>query len=124
MISSSPSSETVAVVGSGLVGASWIALFLAHGMTVHAWDPNPEALQTLRARVRVAVRQSSWLSPQDRPEQSCDRIDVLTVGARPDAGLSQLFLVEDREFGPLDLWPSGEHVREDNVRDRSVLASS
>jgi carnitine 3-dehydrogenase len=57
MISSSPTSETVAVVGSGLIGASWIALFLAQGMTVHAWDPNPEALQTLRARVRVAMRQ-------------------------------------------------------------------
>jgi carnitine 3-dehydrogenase len=57
MITSSPTSETVAVVGSGLIGASWAALFLAHGMTVRAWDPNPEALRTLRARVRAAVRQ-------------------------------------------------------------------
>jgi len=51
------SRETVAVVGSGLIGASWAALFLAHGMTVRAWDPNPEALETLRGRVRLAVRQ-------------------------------------------------------------------
>ena len=57
MISKSPTIETVAVVGSGLIGASWAAFFLAHGMTVRAWDPNPEALRTLRGRVRVAMRQ-------------------------------------------------------------------
>jgi carnitine 3-dehydrogenase len=57
MVSNSPPNETVAIVGSGLIGASWSALFLAHGMTVQAWDPNPEALKTLRARVRVATRQ-------------------------------------------------------------------
>jgi carnitine 3-dehydrogenase len=55
MISDSPTGETVAVVGSGLIGASWTAFFLAHGVTVRAWDPNPEALRTLRGRVRVAM---------------------------------------------------------------------
>ncbi len=49
--------KTVAVIGSGLIGASWSALFLVHGMTVRAWDPNPEALKSLRSRVRGPMRQ-------------------------------------------------------------------
>ena len=73
MISSSPTNETVAVVGSGLIGASWAALFLAHGMTVRAWDPNPEALQTLRARVRVAVRQLRQLGCRGKGRLAIER---------------------------------------------------
>src|SRR5690606_37750833 len=39
-----PSSiRTVAVVGCGTVGASWAALFLAHGLDVRATDPSPAA---------------------------------------------------------------------------------
>ena len=33
----------VAVLGTGSVGASWIALFLAHGLEVIAYDPSPNA---------------------------------------------------------------------------------
>ena len=35
--------RTVAVVGTGSVGASWAALFLAHGLDVVAFDPSPGA---------------------------------------------------------------------------------
>jgi carnitine 3-dehydrogenase len=35
--------RTVAVIGTGSVGASWAALFLAHGMKVVAHDPAPGA---------------------------------------------------------------------------------
>lgn len=39
----------VAVVGTGVIGASWAALFLAHGFPVDAWDPALDAETTLRA---------------------------------------------------------------------------
>lgn len=35
--------RSVAVIGTGSVGASWVALFLAHGMDVFAFDPAPDA---------------------------------------------------------------------------------
>lgn len=35
--------KTVAVLGTGSVGASWITLFLAHGYRVQAFDPAPDA---------------------------------------------------------------------------------
>ncbi len=45
--------QRVAVVGTGVIGASWAAYFLAHGLDVAATDPSPGA----EARLREAVAQ-------------------------------------------------------------------
>jgi 3-hydroxyacyl-CoA dehydrogenase len=41
----------VAVVGTGVIGASWTALFLARGLDVVASDPAPDAEKRLRAGI-------------------------------------------------------------------------
>jgi carnitine 3-dehydrogenase len=41
----------VAVVSTGVIGASWVAHFLAHGLDVVATDPGPGAEERLRADV-------------------------------------------------------------------------
>ncbi|MGH8777947.1 3-hydroxyacyl-CoA dehydrogenase NAD-binding domain-containing protein [Paraburkholderia sp.] len=41
----------VAVVGTGVIGASWAAYFLAQGLTVRATDPDPGARDRLTAAV-------------------------------------------------------------------------
>jgi len=51
--------RTVAIVGCGTVGASWTALFVAHGLDVRATDPSPAAEERLhrfveRARPQLA----------------------------------------------------------------------
>lgn len=43
----------VAVVGTGVIGVSWTALFLAHGLDVSATDPAPGAEARLREGVRA-----------------------------------------------------------------------
>jgi carnitine 3-dehydrogenase len=43
--------QHVAVVGTGVIGASWAAHFLAHGLDVTATDPSPGAEERLRADV-------------------------------------------------------------------------
>jgi carnitine 3-dehydrogenase len=43
--------DRVAVVGTGVIGASWAAHFLAHGLDVIATDPAPAAEERLRADV-------------------------------------------------------------------------
>src|SRR6478736_8543908 len=43
--------KQVAVVGTGLIGSSWTALFLARGLSVSATDPAPQAERELRAYV-------------------------------------------------------------------------
>lgn len=42
----------VGIVGTGVIGASWAAFFLAHGLDVVATDPAPGAEQRLRDAVR------------------------------------------------------------------------
>lgn len=46
--------RTVAVIGTGSVGAGWAALFLAHGMAVVACDPGPDAEQRTRDFIAAA----------------------------------------------------------------------
>src|SRR5712675_2004214 len=38
----------IAIVGTGVIGASWAALFLSHGLEVIATDPAPNAEENLR----------------------------------------------------------------------------
>jgi carnitine 3-dehydrogenase len=46
--------RVVAVLGTGSVGASWIALFLAHGLEVIAYDPSPHAPESVNEFVSNA----------------------------------------------------------------------
>src|SRR5260370_7958992 len=44
----------VAIVGSGLIGSSWAACFLAHGLDVVATDPAPGTEDKVRQYVEAA----------------------------------------------------------------------
>jgi carnitine 3-dehydrogenase len=52
--------RSVAVIGTGAVGANWAALFLARGMRVVAHDPAPRGEEHARALIEAA-----WPSLQD-----------------------------------------------------------
>lgn len=43
-----------AVLGAGTIGASWTAWFLARGIAVDVWDPNPEAQAYVRRYIADA----------------------------------------------------------------------
>ncbi|MYB35617.1 MAG: 3-hydroxyacyl-CoA dehydrogenase [Gammaproteobacteria bacterium] len=49
-----PEIEEVAVLGAGVIGSSWTALFLSAGLRVHVYDPAPESEQRLRDYVGAA----------------------------------------------------------------------
>jgi 3-hydroxyacyl-CoA dehydrogenase len=46
--------QNIAIVGTGVIGASWAAEFLAHGFDVVATDPAPNAEQNLRNYIDTA----------------------------------------------------------------------
>ena len=50
-MSADESIRRIAIVGTGVIGASWAALFLAHGLEVIATDPAPNAEENLREYV-------------------------------------------------------------------------
>ena len=67
-----PSSiDRVGVIGTGTIGASWAAYFLARGMRVQAWDPAPDGKATLHALVERA-----W--------PTLEGLDAVGNGASPD----------------------------------------
>jgi carnitine 3-dehydrogenase len=47
-----PLPRSISVVGCGLIGASWSALFLSHGFNVKAWDPSADIRAGLAQRVQ------------------------------------------------------------------------
>ncbi|MCB5363789.1 3-hydroxyacyl-CoA dehydrogenase [Pusillimonas sp. CC-YST705] len=46
--------KSVGMVGTGSVGASWAALFLAQGLSVYAYNPDPDAERLARAFIQEA----------------------------------------------------------------------
>ena len=45
--------QKVGVVGTGTIGSSWTALFLAHGLQVLVSDPAPGAEETLASHLKA-----------------------------------------------------------------------
>jgi 3-hydroxyacyl-CoA dehydrogenase len=62
----------VAIVGTGLIGASWSALYLARGLNVVATDPAPNAEANLRRYIDAAWK------------------DLTLIGLSPDASRDHL----------------------------------
>ena len=67
-----------AVVATGVIGASWTALFLAHGLDVVATDPAPDAEDRLREAVAAAwpVLSQLRLAPEASPDRLTFTSDV------------------------------------------------
>src|ERR1700685_2749982 len=63
--------KRVAIVGTGVIGASWAAHFLAHGLDVVATDPAPGAESQLRGGVqaRWALLEQLGLADGASPER-------------------------------------------------------
>jgi carnitine 3-dehydrogenase len=64
-MSSNRQIHRIAIVGTGVIGASWAAYYLAHGFDVIASDPAPNAEANLRAYVKDAweLLAASGLAP-------------------------------------------------------------
>ena len=88
--------KCVAVIGTGVIGASWASNFLAQGLSVRASDPAPDAEKRLQATVRA-----SWTVLDRmglRPDASPDR---LTFHALPEEAVAGADFIQ--ESGPEQL---------------------
>ena len=64
--------QKVAIVGTGVIGASWAALFLSRGLNVVATDPAPSAEANLRRYIDAAWEDLSVIGLS--PNASRDRL--------------------------------------------------
>ena len=111
--------KRVAVVATGVIGASWAAYFLARGLDVDAWDPSPGAQERLRTAVAA-----HWeaLSRQELADGA--RLDRLRWHDRLEDALAQADFVQ--ENGPERLDAKVELFRRMDVAApaHAILASS
>src|ERR1700674_4938153 len=63
----------IAIVGTGVIGASWAALYLARGFDVVATDPAPSAEANLRQYIAAAWKHLSALGLS--PKASRDHLE-------------------------------------------------
>ena len=64
------SNARIAVVGCGLIGQSWAALFACHGYDVNAWDPSPAAFDGFADHIEKARGQVRSMRSAERAEGS------------------------------------------------------
>ena len=91
------SERPIAILGAGLIGVSWAALFLHHGFDVQAWDPDPEARDALEERVQAPIAQLQQL------DAGLDRPGRLTVAAEREVVLSRAIFVQENAPERLDV---------------------
>jgi 3-hydroxyacyl-CoA dehydrogenase len=87
--------KTVAIVGGGLIGASWAALFTANGIDVIAWDPDAAARALFRERVKAARRQLAKLGRRGK-----GRVKVV---ARLKAAVAEADFIQENAPEKLEL---------------------
>ena len=106
----------VAVVGTGVIGASWAAHFLANGLDVVATDPAPGAEERLRADVAA-----HWPVLQPVAGASPDR---LTFTPDPAAAAAEADFVQENGPEREDVKHALYAALDEAARPDVVLASS
>lgn len=117
-----PRFRTATVLGSGVIGTSWAALFLAHGLHVTISDPSADAEQRARTQLREFAPTLETLG------FSVTALQQPTPALRfePDAAVAvrDADVVQENAPEQLDLkqqlWQTVEHA----APTRAVLASS
>ncbi|KAL3426889.1 3-hydroxyacyl-CoA dehydrogenase [Phlyctema vagabunda] len=120
-MSAATSIKKVTVIGSGSIGASWAALFLAHGLETVVYDINPSAKDFLYSLVDGALPVLQRLGNSTNADAKASDIVFTTdlVEALKDADFVQ-------ENGPERL-PFKQKLFTDitkHVRDDTILATS
>lgn len=66
--------KTIGVVGVGVIGASWTALFLYKGFKVKVYDPYPIDEELFKKRIQVNLKDLRDLDLQIQPSHSLQDI--------------------------------------------------
>jgi len=95
--------HNVAIVGTGVIGASWAALYLARGLNVTATDPAPNAEANLWKYVDEAWK------------------DLTAIGLSPNASRDHLKFTTDlkKALADADL-VQGERTRTEGFQDQAL----
>ncbi|ALZ82787.1 3-hydroxybutyryl-CoA dehydrogenase [Pseudomonas oryzihabitans] len=91
-------SAVFAALGTGVIGAGWIARALAHGLDVRAWDPAPGAEAALRTRLANA-----WPALEAQGLAPGASLDRLTFHTDLDAAVASADVIQESAPERLEL---------------------
>jgi 3-hydroxyacyl-CoA dehydrogenase len=109
----------VAVVGTGVIGASWVAHFLAHGLDGVATDPAPGAEARLRSAVAAHWRILTELGLADGAS-----VDRLTFDSNVETAVAEADFVQENGPERVELKHALFAQLDGATRPEVVLASS
>src|ERR1700680_4304485 len=90
--------RNIAIVGTGVIGASWAALYLARGLNVVATDPGPNAEANLRRYIDAAWKDLTALGISPNGSRDHLRFTLDLKEAVADADLVQENGPERKDF--------------------------
>ena len=90
--------RNIAIVGTGVIGASWAALYLARGFNVTATDPAPNAEQNLRQYVDAAWKDLTTIGLSRNASRDNLKFTLDMTKALSDADFVQENGPERQEF--------------------------
>lgn len=103
----------VAVLGCGLIGVSWTALFLVHGHDVAVWDPSPTARDGVADRIALPMaqlvelglgkgRSRGRLISCAEPEEAAQGVDLVQENAPENVPLKRALYTRVDAAAPVD----------------------
>lgn len=113
--------KTIAVIGTGSVGASWASLFLAKGMQVRAYDKHPDARQKTQAFVRGAWDALRELGVTELAEPD---FGLLSFASTINEAVHGVDLVQENVYEDLDLKREVLKEIESGIADETLIISS
>lgn len=113
--------RTIAVVGTGSVGASWASLFLAKGIRVQAYDKHPEAIQRTTEFIKAAWPALHSLGITSLAEPA---LHLITFSDSIQEAVRGADLIQENVYEDLEL--KGEVLRaiEAGISDETLIISS
>ena len=136
--------KKIAIVGAGLIGSTWAAVFAHAGHDVSLYDPHPDALDSAPERIAAAIRDlESFELLKEKPQAILSRISVSQDISSALAGASyvqecapeklelkqELFQQLDRMAEPHAILasatstiPGSQFTEQLQARDRCIIA--
>ena len=68
--------KNIGVIGGGLIGASWAAIFCKSGFNVFVYDPYPDVFDTYESRVTSFLEELKTIDETINVEESLNRINA------------------------------------------------
>ncbi len=111
--------EHVGVLGAGVIGASWTALFLAAGKTVSVYDPDPNVEKTVRDYV-----ERTWPTLESLGMTQSGNPDAVRFFSKPESAVEQAQFVQESVPEKLDIKYALYNAIEDVLEEKTLVASS